>query len=255
VSLTAGCPRCATPVASTGDGDTWSCPEHGVVQPLWRPEQAAYAAFVDHLALADGFPTYLPWPLGPGWEVSDFAVVRSGAAVATLTLVSGTTDLDGPVEVMVVAEEAGVGLGARCAGTVGADPGPEVGDGPPMTKVKVGNQQVSLWPVSLWGAGEHADSAADPVTDPVPDRVTDPVNGPASESAASTGGPDDGGPDDGGPWSRSAVVGEAAGRWLWLVFRPASAILMLRDEWILRDVSDLGPSLVELPFGGGSGSW
>jgi hypothetical protein len=52
-----------------------------------------------------------------------------------------------------------------------------------------------------------------------------------------------------GEWDRSVVVGEAAGRWLWLVMRPASALLMLRDDWLLRDVSGLGPSLVELPFG------
>ena len=53
-----------------------------------------------------------------------------------------------------------------------------------------------------------------------------------------------------GEWDRSVVAGEADGRWLWLVLRPASAIMLLRDDWILRDVSGLGPPLVELPFGG-----
>jgi hypothetical protein len=47
---------------------------------------------------------------------------------------------------------------------------------------------------------------------------------------------------------RSVFAGEAGGRWLWVVLRPASAMLLLRDEWILRDVSRLGLPLVEMPF-------
>ncbi|WP_447647083.1 DUF6758 family protein [Nocardioides zeae] len=49
--------------------------------------------------------------------------------------------------------------------------------------------------------------------------------------------------------------GEAHGRWLWLVLRPASAILLLRDDWILQDLSGVGPPLVELPFGGDRPVW
>ncbi len=59
----------------------------------------------------------------------------------------------------------------------------------------------------------------------------------------------------GGVWVRSVVVGEAEGRWLWIVLRPASAILLLRDDWILRDVSETGPQLVALPFGGPAPPW
>jgi hypothetical protein len=54
---------------------------------------------------------------------------------------------------------------------------------------------------------------------------------------------------------RSVVAGEAGGRWLWVVVRPASAVLLLREEWILRDVSGIGPLLVEVPFGGPSPAW
>jgi hypothetical protein len=54
---------------------------------------------------------------------------------------------------------------------------------------------------------------------------------------------------------RSVVAGEAGGRWLWVVLRPASAILLLRDEWILRDVSGVGPPLVEMSFGGTRPAW
>ena len=127
MSLVVGCPRCAAPVAQTGPGEPWTCPEHGPVAPLRRPSQASYEAFSEHLLASAGFPTYLPWPMSPGWSVSDFALVgdEPGRTRATLTCCSGTSELDGPVDVVVITEEAGTGLGARCAGTVHDDPGDE----------------------------------------------------------------------------------------------------------------------------------
>ncbi len=209
-SLSAGCPRCSTPVLEA-DG-SWHCPEHGTVAPLWRPAVSSYDAFADHLTAAGSFPTYLPWPLSPGWHVTDFAVVAgTRRPVATLSCCSGSSDLDGAVDVMVVSEEAGTGLGSRCAGTAGTDPGPEVGDGAPAVHVRIGAREVALWPVST----SRADTDLD----------------------------------------RAVLVGEAEGRWLWLVLRPASALLLLRDDWILRDVSHMGPPLVELPFGGPPPHW
>ena len=53
-------------------------------------------------------------------------------------------------------------------------------------------------------------------------------------------------------WTPAA---EAAGRWLWIVLRPASALLLLRQDWNLRDVSHVGPQLVELPFGEHRPAW
>ena len=58
-----------------------------------------------------------------------------------------------------------------------------------------------------------------------------------------------------GEWDRSVVAGEAFGRWLWIVVRPASAVLLLRDDWILRDVAPVGPPLIELPFAGPAPPW
>jgi hypothetical protein len=187
-----------------------------VTRPLWRPSEVSYDSFVAHLEQAHGFPTYLPWPLSPGWEVTDFAVVGDDhAATATLTCVSGPSEPDGPVDVLVVAEEAGVGLGARCARTKGSDPGAEVGHGPPAVRLRIGSQPVPLWPVSWWGADHPID----------------------------------------GEWDRSVLAGEAGGRWLWLVLQPASAVLLLQEEWQLRDVSGLGMALVEVPFGGPRTPW
>ena len=208
--LTPGCPRCSTPIARAGP--VWSCPDHGVIDPLWRPAEASYDAFVEHLGATGPFPTYLPWPLSPGWRVTDFAAVGTPErGRAAMTCVSGTSALDGPVDVLVVSEEPGTGLGARIAGTAHDDPGAETGEGPPTVRVRIERQTVPLWPIST--------------------------------SATTT------------EWDRSVVAGEADGRWLWLVLRPASAMLLLRDDWILRDVSGLGPPLVELPFGGPAPAW
>jgi hypothetical protein len=217
------CPRCPTPLESTSpeggaSATGWWCPDHGPTQALRRPDEASDAGFAEALATAGEFPTYLPWPMSPGWTVSDFAVVggpsERRSVKATLTCSSGTSALDGPVDVFVVSEESGTGLGSRCAGMAHLDPGPEIGVGPPTVRVRIGSQSVPLWSVST------VSSRGD-------DRELD----------------------------RSVVAGEADGRWLWVVLQPASAILLLRDEWILRDVSGIGPPLVEVPFGGPSPSW
>jgi len=210
VSLREECPRCPAPVVRSPSG-RWVCPDHGETEALRRPDESSYDGFVEVLGLAGDFPVYLPWPMSPGWSVSDFAVVGEDPARATVTCSTGTSALDGPVDVLVVSEESGTGLGARVAGTVSLDPGPEVGLGPPPVKVRVLSQSVALWPVSTATSSVELD--------------------------------------------RTVLAGEAHGRWLWMVLRPASAMLLLRDDWILRDVSGLGPPLVEMPFGGPRPRW
>jgi hypothetical protein len=190
----------------------WSCTTHGEIQALWRPEEAAYDGFAEVLATDPSFPIYLPWPLGPGWAVTDFGVVgRPRPVIGSVTCCSGTSELDGPVDVFVVTEEAGTGLGARCAGTTYTDPGREVGDGPPPVRVRIESKLVPLWLVSTSGHDDRFD--------------------------------------------RSVFAGEADGRWLWIVLRPASAMLMLRDDWVLRDVTRVGPELLDLDFGGNPPAW
>lgn len=210
--LTPGCPRCREPLAGPGEPD---CAGHGAGPVLWRPTEASYDAFVEHLATARDFPTYLPWPMAPGWVVSDFAVVTesSGLPVATLTGVTGTSELDGPVDVLLVAEEPGVGLGARCAGVRGSDVGHELGEQQPVVRVRIGSLSTPLWSVSTSGVADTTEL------------------------------------------DRTVLAGEAAGRWLWVVLRPASAVLLMRDDWILRDVSGGGPLMVEMPIAGPGPAW
>lgn len=209
MTLSAWCPRCRERLVPADA----PCPFHGSQPPLWRPEETAYEGFAAHLRQADGFPTYLPWPMVAGWRVSDFGVVAglSGRPAATVTCSTSTTDADGRIDVMVVAEEAGVGLGGRCAGLPTADPGDGFGQGPPAVRVRIGSQGVPLWPVSTSGAAGELD--------------------------------------------RSVVAGEAGGRWLWIVLLPASAVLLMKEEWVLRDVSQDGPHLVDLPIEGPGPVW
>jgi hypothetical protein len=210
MALLAGCPHCSASV--TGADQEWACADHGPVIPLWRPAEASYDAFVEHLALAATFPTYLPWPLGSHWYVTDFGAVGTpGRARASFSAVSGTSPLDGPVEMLLVAEEPGTGLGSRVARTRQSDPGAEIAGRQPEAKVRMGSTAVPLWSIST----HDADSELD----------------------------------------RSVLAGEAAGRWLWIILRPASAILLMSEAWTVADASEFGPHLVAMPFGGQPPVW
>ena len=55
--------------------------------------------------------------------------------------------------------------------------------------------------------------------------------------------------------ARAVFAGEADGRWLWLVMKPASAALLLHDDWLLADVTGFGPEALEMPFGGPRPAW
>ena len=211
MTLGVGCPRCPSPVLT--EGAAWRCPDHGSITPLWRPRTATYETFAEHISLAGDLPSFLPWPLPAGWLVTDFGCVAAPGREPLASFVSctGPTDPDGVVELTVLSEEPGVGLGARCAGLVRTEPGPEVGEGPPHVKLRVEGHPIPLWSVLT----SDVDVAFD----------------------------------------RSVFTGEQGGRWLWLVLRPASAALLLMDEWPLMDVAGLGPELIDLPFGAAPPAW
>lgn len=187
------------------EGEGWTCPTHGPILPLWRPDTPTYDDLADHLGRVDGIPTLAPWPMRPGWAISDFGSVTGepGLTRATFLSCAGSTDADGVVEVTVVFEEPQVGLGARVAVIDQSDPGTDV-DGPPPVRISVQGREVALWSVST--------SARDVDFD------------------------------------RSVFAGEAQGRWVWLVLRPASAALMLTDGWEFEDLGSLGPALLEVDF-------
>ncbi len=217
MTMRAECPRCPSEIVS--DRDSWVCPLHGPVTPLWRPETAEYEALADHLERAGSMPSWVPWPLPPGWSVTDFGSVgQGGAAVATVVTCRGLTDTDGPVSLTVVTEEPGTGLGARVTRVVHEDPGEHTQGRPVQTRVSIGGTTVPLWLLSRatgGAAGQEADE----------------------------------------PMDRAVLVGESHGRWVWLVISPASAALGLGDWGPLEGLGERGPELVALPFGPREVEW
>lgn len=100
-------------------------------------------------------PMWLPWPLPHGWVVSAviFAGDDASGVHATGVAISGPNPLGGAGDLLLVAEEQGVGLGAGLAGIEGADPGKAV-EGEPHARIQVSGRAVPLWFVD--GAADRA---------------------------------------------------------------------------------------------------
>ncbi|MEU9398343.1 DUF6758 family protein [Streptomyces sp. NPDC048242] len=153
------CPRCGGRVRAPGlFADSWQCAAHGSVQPLQPvipPSVEALTAVVQRTHV----PVWMPWPLPVGWLFTGIAYAgddRSGGR-ATAVACSGPGPLGGPGELILVAEEPGVGLGARYAGLEGPDPGPYLNvEKPPQSKVLAAGRPTPLWHVS----GTPTDRAA-----------------------------------------------------------------------------------------------
>jgi hypothetical protein len=92
-------------------------------------------------------PVWLPWPLPQGWLVTGFTGAgdeRSGTRGSAVA-VCGPNPLGGPADMLIIAEEPGVGLGAGLAGLPGPDPGDGFASGQPNATVKVANHEAQLW--------------------------------------------------------------------------------------------------------------
>ena len=107
-------------------------------------------------------PVWLPWPLPAGWLVSGFAGAgdeRTGLLGTALAL-SGPNPLGGPADMLIVAEEPGVGLGAGLAGLPGPDPGDGFAAGQPHASVKYAGHEAPLWLVESAGKAVFAGEVA-----------------------------------------------------------------------------------------------
>ncbi|KAB8165109.1 hypothetical protein FH609_016050 [Streptomyces sp. 3MP-14] len=152
------CPRCGGQVRAPGlFADSWQCSTHGAVhplQPVVPPSASALTAVVNRTRV----PVWMPWPLPVGWlftGVTSAGDEASGGR-ATVLACSGPGPLGGPGEMLFVAEELGVGLGARYAGLTGPDPGPRLRvDRTPEVKVVAAGRPTPLWLVG----GAPADRA------------------------------------------------------------------------------------------------
>lgn len=127
--------------------DSWQCDVHGSVhplQPVIPPSVEALGVVVDRTRV----PVWMPWPLPVGWLFTGVARAgddRSGSR-ATAVACSGPSPMGGVGELILIAEELGVGLGARYAGLDGPDPGHGLDvTRPPQAKVLAAGRPTPLW--------------------------------------------------------------------------------------------------------------
>jgi hypothetical protein len=124
---------------------SWDCERHGPVQPFHVVAHPSVEA-VHKVATSCGVPLWAPLPLLPGWTLTGIATAgdERGPAKATVLALAGPSPLGGPADLLLVAEEPGVGLGARFAGLEEVDPGLTV-VGQPDAKVEAAGHPTALW--------------------------------------------------------------------------------------------------------------
>jgi hypothetical protein len=130
---------------------------HGEITPV-APARLPTTDGLHTLIRQARVPVWLPWPLPAGWLVSGFTGAgdeRSGSRAAAVAL-SGPNPLGGLAEMLIVAEEPGVGLGAGLAGLRGPDPGDGFAARQPNAVVQVGHHDAPLWLVESDGKAVFA---------------------------------------------------------------------------------------------------
>ncbi len=130
----------------------WRCEQHGVVLPYHVPRHIA-PDIIETICNLAKVPVWCTWPLLDGWMVTGIGWAgdeRSGVR-ATVVACSGPAPLGGPADVVLIAEEPGVGLGCRFAGIDGPDPGPAlasaVTEQAPQAKIRAAGHPTPLWVV------------------------------------------------------------------------------------------------------------
>lgn len=144
------CPRCGGPVRPPGlMSSDWRCERHGAVHP-YQVSPSVGPEAVEYVRGRAAVPLWAPWPLLPGWTVTGVGHAgddRTGAR-ATALACAGPAPLGGVADLILVAEEPGVGLGARYAGLGGPDPD-EGFDTVPQAKVTVAGHPTPLWSIPV----------------------------------------------------------------------------------------------------------
>lgn len=143
------CPRCGGYARPPGAWSSrWTCTRHGEISPL-SPAAVPNATLTRQIGERSDVPLWLPWPLMRGWVVG--AVLHAGdeaiGVQATAVAVSGPNPFGGAADLVLVAEEQGVGLGAGLAGVDATDPGDAV-QTQPHAHVEVDGRLAPLWCVA-----------------------------------------------------------------------------------------------------------
>ena len=144
------CVRCRGALRPPDAMGQWTCEAHGVVEPL-HPALPAEPYHLADVASSSAVPVWVPWPVPPGWTVGGVRrTTGTGPSRAVAVGLLGTGVLARQAELVLVAEEPGVGLGASYAGIGTADPGPELTALACDTKATAEGHPTPLWslPVS-----------------------------------------------------------------------------------------------------------
>jgi hypothetical protein len=144
------CPRCGAPVRPPGIWWTaWRCDLHGEVYPLSPPVLPGREA-LQQLTHGSKVPFWLPWPLPLGWLATGVSVARDEREQirATVLACSGPNPAGGIGELLLVAEEPGVGLGARYARLPALDPGDAIAATAAHAKIHAAGHPTPLWCVT-----------------------------------------------------------------------------------------------------------
>ena len=142
------CPRCGSRVRAPGLlSATWQCDLHGAIHPL-QPVQPPTVKELAETAANSQVPVWMPWPLPTGWEFTGVAYAGDEAgARATAVACAGPNPFGGVGELLLIAEEMGVGLGARFAGLEGPDPGEIFEQTAAHAKLYAAGRSTSMWNV------------------------------------------------------------------------------------------------------------
>lgn len=151
------CPRCGAPTRAPGVwSNAWRCDVHGDVDPV-APPGLPHRERLERVVHTSEVPFWLPWPLPTGWLVTGLTHAgdeRHGLRAGVVAC-SGPNPVGGPADLLVVAEEPGVGLGAHLAGMTGPDPGAEmIASTGPHAKIHAAGHPTALWCVD--GAPDRA---------------------------------------------------------------------------------------------------
>lgn len=163
------CPRCGGAVRPPDlMNSVWRCDVDGAVLPLHVPrhiDAQILESARGHLRPHGGaqpVPLWCPWPLPTGWTVTGVGWVgddRSGVKGSVVASSGPRPVEDGPADLLLIAEEPGVGAGARFAGIPGVDPGAlltdELRDTAAHARVRADG-----WPTPLWVIDSPRDRSA-----------------------------------------------------------------------------------------------
>jgi hypothetical protein len=220
VGMSVSCPRCGgvvrPPDLMRAD---WRCDGCGDVPPLHIAEHnnaEIVKSVINTIAAGTSanraaVPLWCTWPLLLDWTVTGVAWAgddHSGVRAAALACSGPAPFGGGPADLVIVAEEPGIGLGNRFAGLPGTDPGAHLVQDLTQTDAGPGGSH-----------GAHAKIKVDGHPTPL-------WSVPSAED-------------------RSAYVGEARGMWLYAIAWPAHAGYVLAEDVVLHDLCEwLPPELV-----------